>query len=93
MASPEKEPHSLGWHCRVGIALLVIGVVYVSSYVALRCTVLKYLAKRSSHDGVTRIRTWCYYQDGDNWQTVWSNVIYTPLIRAEQVVFPPSVFE
>lgn len=79
---------------RYAVTILAIGLaLYLTSYIGLRCTVLKVSAKRVTRDGVTRTTSWCYYGFGDNWQTVWSNRFYYPLLRGEHLLFPPAVFE
>lgn len=75
------------------IVLVTPVAMYLVSYIALRCTVLESSAKQVTRDGATRITTWCYYPDGDNWQTTWSNRVFAPLIHGERMLFPPTAFE
>jgi len=67
------------------IALVVVGLVvlYVGSYVALRCSVMRLAASGREIHGKPYIKTWVYFGDGDNLATRMASSIYFPIVRLE----------
>jgi hypothetical protein len=73
MRSPEK------W---LGFLAIALAVVYVGSYVALRCTAMRWSVNRGGRNA-DRINTYVYFGNGDNWPTRAARTAYYPLHRAE----------
>ena len=62
--------------------LLSILVIYVGSYVGLRCTAM-YWAVGLRGRNLDTIKTWVYFRDGENLATDVASVAYFPLHKAE----------
>jgi hypothetical protein len=64
------------------LLLIALVVVYVCSYVTLRCTAMRWSVNRGGPNADT-INTMVYFGNGDNWATRAARCAYFPLHRAE----------
>lgn len=67
----------------IAVCLAALLLVYVGSYIALRCSFMYFGANRRMVHGEVVIKTWVYFGDGDNLATKTASLAYLPLIRAE----------
>jgi hypothetical protein len=61
---------------------ITVAVVYVGSYVALRCTTMHWSVNRGGPN-TDIINTMVFFGNGDNWATRAARRAYFPLHRAE----------